>query len=130
MECCGACALVWQCDGEALRLMSRRTHHQGVAQAAHVLRKESTLTNRTYKRLIALDNAHQIVRHMTAASSHRLVRELRGELFIGERLGGAGTSDCEEEQDIISRFLAEFGEDTTEEDSCGTPAAAATMTRP
>lgn len=75
------------------------------------------LTNRTYKRLIALDNADQIVRHITAASRRRIVHELRAELFNGERLG---TSDCEEEQDIISRVLAECAEGTTEADRCGT----------
>ena len=63
-------SLVLELHGMLLRLVSRRSghHFQGLSQAARHLRKLGLLDNKTVQKLIRIDNAFNIVRHITSVS--------------------------------------------------------------
>ena len=63
-------SLVLELHGMLLRLVSRRSghHFQGLSQAARHLRKSGLLDNKTVQKFIRIDNAFNIVRHITSVS--------------------------------------------------------------
>ena len=63
-------SLVLELHVMLLRLVSRRSghHYQGLSQAARHLRKLGLLDNKTAQKFIRIDNAFNIVRHITSVS--------------------------------------------------------------
>lgn len=90
--------------------MSQRRHFHGAAQAAKLLRREGTIANATYKRLIMVDNAFQLIRHVMATSCGALLMASDLEIGPGDADGVIDSflRKCEPEE-----FEAYNGDDAT-----------------
>ena len=77
--------------GEALRAVCKSTgrHFNGLAQAARSARALGAVSRRTEKKLMAIDTACALVRHISEPSVHTFLGKLRQELgmqgFLGDR---------------------------------------------
>ena len=90
--------LVLLLHGAALRELSMDQHFQGVGQAARLLRKQGKISNRLSKKLLLLDSSAALVRHITTASSDKLLHDLRAELhapYVASDVSAAETAPDE-----------------------------------
>ena len=60
--------LLLPAHGELMRLLANHcdVHFQGLAQAARFARKSGFINNATAKKLVKLDDAYNLIRHITA----------------------------------------------------------------
>ena len=70
--------LVADLHGMLLRLISERAgcHFQGLSSASRFLKSTGRINNATAKKLARIDNAYNVVRHITACSVENFVAEL------------------------------------------------------
>ena len=74
--------LILELHGRLLRTVAIEVgqHFQGLAQAARVLKRTGRISSATANKLLKLDNAYNLVRHITAISVSRFEADLFSEL--------------------------------------------------
>jgi len=79
--------------GELLRASSSSLglHVQGLAQAARLLRRKGRISGRTAKKLVVIDNAHNVSRQITSVSAAQFVAAVLDELSSS----GLGAGACD-----------------------------------
>ena len=75
-------SLLFHLHGCLLRLLSKRagTHFQGVSQASRLMRNRGLIKNRTANKLVKLDHAFNVLRHITEVSASDLLSSLEQEI--------------------------------------------------
>ena len=83
-----ASAIIFELHGSLLRMMSLSSgvHYQGIAQAARQLRARGKLCRRTTKKLIELDYAYNITRHITEISAQAFVKKVSSQLSVSSAM--------------------------------------------
>ena len=74
--------LVYECHGQSLRILSGALdmHLDGLSVFARVARKKGIVSNKMCRKLVRVDESFSILRHITRASLHSMVRDLRAEI--------------------------------------------------
>ena len=77
--------LLFELSGRILRELSDRAgmHFQGISQGARFLKNSGQLSCRTASRLIKIDHAHHLMRHLTKASIDNTFDLLVSEITSG-----------------------------------------------
>ena len=99
-----ASALVFSHHGMMLRFISAttKTHYQGLRQAAVIAHRRKLIGSTLKARMIAVDAAFQVIRHITEASAKRDYIELCAQfdtLDRGEGKGDTSNENLKEEDD-------------------------------
>ena len=70
--------LVYELHGRLLRVRAAQLgeHVQGLQQAARLAQSRRRIDNRLFKKLVVVDNAFSLQRHITELSAHGMVQEL------------------------------------------------------
>jgi hypothetical protein len=78
----GAAQLIFQLHGEVLRGVAAREgqHFQGLRSAAGYLRRRGRISNQSAKKLVRVDDAFAVVRHISEASVSAFLENLMDEL--------------------------------------------------
>ncbi len=94
--------LVYELHGRLLRVLALQLceHVQGLQQAARLAQSRRRIDNRLFKKLVVVDNAFSLQRHITELSAHGMVQELSQCLAVsgdhageGDDGGGSGSSE-------------------------------------
>uniref|UniRef100_A0A7S2NVB7 Uncharacterized protein n=1 Tax=Zooxanthella nutricula TaxID=1333877 RepID=A0A7S2NVB7_9DINO len=85
-----ACELVARLHGTLLRQLADDVgvHYQGLRAAASALRRSQRISTRTAKRLVMIDHAFAMCRHITSVSSASFVEQVCHELKANKGDGG------------------------------------------
>eukprot|EP00929_Paragymnodinium_shiwhaense_P073820 TRINITY_DN37714_c0_g1_i1.p1 TRINITY_DN37714_c0_g1~~TRINITY_DN37714_c0_g1_i1.p1 ORF type:complete len:324 (+),score=60.34 TRINITY_DN37714_c0_g1_i1:107-1078(+) len=119
-----AACLVFEAHGKTLRYISAELdeHFQGLTQAAHSLRRRQLVSAGLSKRLIQLDNAFSILRHISVVSNKRLAVEITEALKEARRwnVPAVSATGSEEDTEAPASGTCDFAVDTS--DACSSSA--------